>query len=74
MNFETENRQYEALSNMRTLSPFGELEVKEIDAKIKRHEDAIKALQERRRETINRYSLNKCQGRKDDDQNSHLCD
>ena len=47
---------------MRTLSPYGELQIKEIDEKIARLEQSIAAEQERRREVINRYGLNKCQG------------
>lgn len=62
MTFETENRQYEALSNMRTLTPYGELQIKEIDEKIARLERSIATEQERRREVIDRYGLNKCQG------------
>lgn len=47
---------------MRTLSPYGELQIKEIDEKIARLEQSITSEQERRREVINRYGLNKCQG------------
>lgn len=45
---------------MRTLSPYGELQIKEIDEKIARLEHSIAVEQERRREVINRYGLNKC--------------
>lgn len=47
---------------MRTLTPYGELQIKEIDEKIARLEQSIAAEQERRREVINRHGMNKCQG------------
>lgn len=60
---------------MRTLSPYGELEVKDIDASIKRHEDAVRVLQERRREVINRYSMNKkCSECKEENKQGQMVD
>ena len=56
------NNEYEKECNIRTLSPYGELQIKEIDEKIARLEQSIAAEQERRREVINRYGLNKCRG------------
>lgn len=53
------NKDYEKGCVNRALSPYGKHEVSEIDLQIERHEKAIKALQERRREVINRYSHNK---------------
>ena len=47
---------------MRTLSPYGELQIKEIDEKIARLEQSIATEQERRRDVINRHGLNKCKG------------
>lgn len=74
------NNEYEKECNMRTLTPYGEHELKNIADSINEVERRLSALQERRREVINKYGLNKCKhawvevSNVDDDSYHWLCE